>query len=60
MEDLPTFDGEAYCVKCKKKQPLIAAAVVKAPNGTYMAKGECPESGTKLNRIIGKTWPKND
>ena len=46
------YTGEAYCVKCKKKQPFTGDIV--ETNGRRMAKGICPECNTKMNRMLGK------
>ena len=46
------YKGEFYCVKCKEKRQ--AEGDVVESNGRRMAKGTCPECGTKLNRILGK------
>jgi hypothetical protein len=48
-----TFEGEAYCVKCREKRNFEGEVVVN-DKGTRMAKGTCPVCGTKLNRILGK------
>lgn len=47
-----TYTGEFYCVKCKHKRETKGDIV--ETNGRRMAKGVCPECGTKLNRILGK------
>ncbi|WP_143338022.1 DUF5679 domain-containing protein [Demequina sp. NBRC 110054] len=46
------WQGEFYCVKCKTKREAEGNVVVS--NDRRMAKGVCPECGTKLNRILGK------
>lgn len=48
-----TWSGEFYCVKCKDKREAEGTVQV-SDKGTRMAKGTCPECGTKLNRILGK------
>lgn len=48
-----TYEGEIYCLKCKEKRHTTAQVVVNE-KGTRMAKGTCPECGTKLNKILGK------
>lgn len=58
MEDLPTYDGQGYCVKCREKKAITGAAVEKTKKGTYMARTVCPDSGTTICVIIGRTWPK--
>lgn len=47
-----TYKGEFYCMKCKDKRQSEGDVV--ETNGGRMAKGTCPECGTKLNRILGK------
>jgi len=47
------YSGEFYCVKCKEKRTTEGDVVI-SENGRRMAKGTCPECGTKLNRILGK------
>ncbi|WP_430868495.1 DUF5679 domain-containing protein [Demequina aurantiaca] len=47
------YSGEFYCVKCKEKRTTEGDVVI-SENGRRMAKGICPECGTKLNRILGK------
>ncbi|MBV7411752.1 DUF5679 domain-containing protein [Dermabacteraceae bacterium P13115] len=47
-----TYTGEFYCVKCREKRETTGDVV--ESNGRRMAKGVCPECGTKLNRILGK------
>ena len=48
-----TDQYEFYCVKCRDKK-TTAGEIVVNDKGTKMAKGTCPECGTKLNRILGK------
>lgn len=45
---------EAYCVKCKQKQPITEPQAVYMLNGTPATEGKCPVCGTKLFRM-GKT-----
>ena len=49
---------EAYCVKCKAKKEMKDAEEVsmKGKGGTKRRamKGECPDCGTKMFRILGK------
>ena len=49
-----TFEGEAYCVKCKAKRQVTGGKVEVAENGRRMGKGKCPECGTTVVRILGK------
>ena len=61
------MDFEGYCVKCRKKQKITNGTVGKTAKGKPMAKGTCPECGTKVNRFLSqkeagqahKTGPKN-
>lgn len=48
-----TFEGEAYCVKCKAKRQVTNGRV-EEKNGRRMGKGTCPECGTTVVRILGK------
>jgi hypothetical protein len=46
---------EAYCVKCKKKgQKMQDPEVVQTARGGYMAKGKCPDCGTKMCAMMSK------
>ena len=49
---------EAYCVKCKKKQPMKDEQVIeiKGKGGTKRkaVQGVCPVCGTKMFKILGK------
>lgn len=47
-----TYKGDFYCVKCREKRETEGNVVEK--DGRRMAKGTCPECGTKLNRLLGK------
>jgi Domain of unknown function (DUF5679) len=46
------MEFEGYCVKCRKKQTIKDGAVAETANGRRMAKGTCPECGTKVNRFL--------
>ena len=46
---------DAYCVKCKAKKPMKDAQQVKMANGRAAMKGKCPDCGTGLYRILGKS-----
>ena len=46
------MDFEGYCVKCRKKQPIKDGEVTKTANGRPMARGICPECGTKVTRFL--------
>jgi hypothetical protein len=43
---------QAYCVKCKAKRMMKDAQVVTNAKGRRMAKGLCPECGTKMNLFL--------
>ena len=45
-----TYNG--YCVKCREKRDFDGEVV--ESGGRRMAKGTCPQCGTKMNRILGK------
>ena len=44
---------EGYCVKCREKREFEGAEVELA-NGRRAAQGQCPQCGTKMNRMLGK------
>lgn len=52
MEYNNMFYGDAYCVKCKDKVEF-QGQVKTADSGRRMAQGNCPQCGTKVNRILG-------
>ncbi len=43
----------AYCVKCKKKVEMKDPVESLTKRGTKIAKGTCPDCGTKVNRMGG-------
>jgi len=46
------MEFEGYCVKCRKKQMIKDGAVEETAKGRRMAKGTCPECGTKVTRFL--------
>ena len=45
----------AYCVKCKKKgQTMKDPIISKTARGGFMAKGTCPDCGTKMCAMMSK------
>jgi hypothetical protein len=52
MEYNNMFYGDAYCVKCKEKRDF-EGWIKTSDSGRRMAYGNCPECGTKVNRILG-------
>ena len=48
------MDFEGYCVKCRKKQKITNGTIGKTAKGKPMAKGTCPECGTKVNRFLSE------
>ena len=46
------MEFEGYCVKCRKKQTIKDGNVETTKNGRKMAKGTCPECGTKVSRFL--------
>ena len=46
------MDFEGYCVKCRKKQAIKEGVVAETANGRRMAKGTCPDCGTKVTRFL--------
>jgi len=45
--------AEAYCVKCKAKKEIKGAKEVTMKNGRKALKGNCPDCGTGMYRILG-------
>lgn len=45
---------EGYCVKCKEKREIKNSNEVTMKNGRKAMKGECPNCGTGMFRILGK------
>jgi hypothetical protein len=54
QKERSTRTMDAYCVKCKKKQPLNNAKEVVLKNGRPALKGVCPVCGTSLMRFVKK------
>lgn len=52
---METWAGDVYCVKCKLLRFLPNGLVKVSDSGRRMAQGQCPQCGTKVNRILGKT-----
>jgi len=46
------MEFEGYCVKCRKKQQVKNGAEEVNDKGRRMAKGTCPECGTKVTRFL--------
>lgn len=52
-----TYQGNAYCVKCKEIRDMFNGVVKVSDSGRRMAQGVCPTCGTKVNRILGTPTP---
>ncbi len=50
MED--KYEGDFYCLKCKATVKSVGD--ITTTNGRRMAKGVCPNCGTKMTRILPK------
>lgn len=46
------MEFEGYCMKCRKKRIVKDGTVEEKENGRRMAKGRCPECGTKMTRFL--------
>jgi hypothetical protein len=46
------MEFEGYCVKCRKKRQIKNGKVETTEKGRRMAKGTCPECGTKVTRFL--------
>jgi len=44
-----------FCVRCKDKRPMAHAAGVTLKNGREAIRGQCPECGTGMYRIMPKS-----
>ena len=44
-----------YCVKCKSKKIMKDEQKVTMKNGRAAMKGKCPECGTGMYKILGKS-----
>jgi len=45
---------EAYCVKCKRKEPMIDAKEITTKNGRKAMSGKCAICGTKMMKFVKK------
>lgn len=45
---------EGYCVKCKATKEIQNPRQETTKNGRPIAKGQCPDCGTGVNRILSK------
>lgn len=52
--DMETYEGTAYCVKCKEIRDMENGLVKVSDSGRRMAMGNCPVCKTKVNRILGR------
>jgi hypothetical protein len=48
------MDFEGYCVKCRKKQQIKDGKVERTAKGKPMARGVCPDCGTKVTRFLSE------
>jgi hypothetical protein len=48
------MEFEGYCVKCRAKRKINPGTVVTTSKGRPMAKGVCPECGTKVSRFLSQ------
>ena len=46
------MEFEGYCVKCRKKRKIKDGTIEKTAKGRPIAKGICPECGTKVTRFV--------
>jgi predicted RNA-binding Zn-ribbon protein involved in translation (DUF1610 family) len=46
---------EAYCVKCRAKVTMTDGQETTLKNGRNAMKGKCPNCGTTVMRILGKS-----
>jgi len=48
------MDFEGYCVKCRAKKQIKGGEVARTAKGKPMAKGVCPDCGTKVTRFLSE------
>jgi hypothetical protein len=48
------MDFEGYCVKCREKRQIKDGKVERTAKGRPMARGTCPECGTKVTRFLSE------
>ncbi len=48
-------ENEGYCVKCKAKKIISDAKKVTMKNKRQALRGKCPDCGTGMYRILGKS-----
>lgn len=47
--------ASGYCMKCKAKgKEMKEPEIVQTARGGYMAKGRCPDCGTKMSAMLSK------
>lgn len=46
------MEFEGYCVKCRAKRIVKDGVVSKTESGRSIAKGTCPQCGTKVTRFM--------
>lgn len=46
---------EGYCVKCKSKKEIKDEKTITLKNGRQAVKGKCPDCGTAMFKILGKS-----
>jgi hypothetical protein len=49
------FMAEGYCVKCKAKKEISNGVEETMKNGRKAIKGKCPDCGTVMFKILGKS-----
>ena len=47
-------DETNYCLKCKKKQPIVNVVDKVAKNGRKMKQGNCKVCDTKVSKFVKK------
>lgn len=44
---------QAYCMKCKKQQPMKDSKMTTTSNGRKMMQGTCEKCGCKMSKFVG-------
>ena len=49
---------EGFCLKCRDKKVMVGILLTTMGNGTPAIRGECPDCGTKIYKLLPKPKPK--
>ena len=52
MQDSEAVEG--FCLKCREKKVMVGILLTTMGNGTPAIRGECPDCGTKIYKLLPK------